>query len=332
MIKAMIAEAKVCSKFLIAHTAFGTGSWQACSWSAMTTQTSRPSLLGVFIVDLVFSLSLRRGHTVDRNFFWLRLIAPISILLYLASAPVPAQWFNYRLPGTPRTKNGKPNLSAPAPRTRDGKPDLSGVWRPIVSPKARNSTFTLFNLAWYMPAGGEIPMLPWAAELHKQRLERMGVDLPSTRCLPHGITLQMMVPQPIKIVQNPGLTIVLYEEKNNFRQIFTDGRPLPANPDPAWFGYSVGKWSGTTFIAETVGFNDQTWLDLEGHPHTEAMRLVERFQRRNFGHMELQVTIDDPKTYSKPLSLTFPLELLPDTDLIEAVCEAEKDLAHMVGK
>ena len=137
---------------------------------------------------------------------------------------------------------------------------------------------------------------------------------------------------PIKIVQSPRLTLLLYEQFTNFRQIFTDGRALPADANPAWFGYSVGKWEGDTFVAETRGFNDQSWLDDTGHPHSEALHTVERFRRRNVGHMDVEVTIDDPQLYTRPWSATFQFELIPDSDLIEKFCDNEKDQVHMVGK
>jgi hypothetical protein len=132
-----------------------------------------------------------------------------------------------------------------------------------------------------------------------------------------------------KFIETPGVTLLLYEEFNHDRQIFTDGRPFPADPQPAWFGYSVGTWEGDTFVVETKGFNDQTWLDDSGHPHTEAMRTTERFRRKDFGHMDLIVTIDDPKAYTKPWSVSIPLQLLPDTELAEDVCDNERDSLHI---
>jgi len=133
-------------------------------------------------------------------------------------------------------------------------------------------------------------------------------------------------------VQNPGVTYLLYEEFNHFRQVFTDGRPLPADMQPAWFGYSIGKWEGDTFVVETAGYNDQTWLDDAGHPHTDQLRTIERFRRPDFGRMELQVTIDDPKAYTKPWTVTIQLRFMPDTEMIEDMCDNEKDAAHAVGK
>jgi len=138
---------------------------------------------------------------------------------------------------------------------------------------------------------------------------------------------------PFKIIQTPGETILLEEEFNQYRQIFTDGRAAPVDPNPAWFGYSIGRWEGDTFVVETTGFGDQSWLDNGGHPHTDALHLTERFRRRNFGSLELDVTVDDPKAYTKPWkSATVHFELLPDTELIEHLCENEKDAPHLLGK
>ena len=251
------------------------------------------------------------------------MIAAIAILFVMA-ALAPAQWVNLPLPGTPRLPNGKPDLAATVPRTPAGKPDLSGIW-------TTETGKYLENLAG---EGVEVPIQPWAAALYKERLDTLGRDKPQVRCLPHGVPDDMLVPgYPFKIVQTPGVTIVLGEEFNQYRQIFTDGRSLPVDPNPAWFGYSVGKWEGETFVVETTGFNDQSWLDNGGHPHTDALHLTERFRRGNFGSLELEVTVDDRKAYTKPWkSATVHFKLLPDTELIENLCENEKDAAHLVGK
>jgi hypothetical protein len=250
-------------------------------------------------------------------------LAAIAILFVMAG-PVPAQWVKLPLPGTPRTPDGKPDLTAAVRRTPDGKPDLSGIW-------TADSGKYLNNLAG---AGVEVPIQPWAAALYKERLDTLGRDKPQVRCLPHGVPDAMLVPgYPFKIIQTPGIMIVLGEEFNQYRQIFTDGRTLPVDPNPAWFGYSVGKWEGDTFVVETTGFNDQSWLDNGGHPHTDALHLTERFRRRNFGSLELEVTVDDRKAYTKPWkSVTVHFDLLPDTELIENLCENEKDAPHLVGK
>ena len=244
--------------------------------------------------------------------------------LFLTCGLASAQWMSLPLPGTPRTADGKPNLTAPTPKTSDGKPDLSGIWR------TADGRF-LGNLA-ASEAGGA-PFQPWAAALYKERQDNLAKDRPTGHCLPHGVPDAMMVRNgPFKIVQNPGVVFVLFEEFNHYRQVFTDGRDFPKTMTPTWFGYSIGKWDGDTFVADTTGFNDQSWLDDPGHPHTEAMRVTEKFTRRDFGHLDIQITIDDPKAYTRPWTVTARFELMPDSELIENICENEKDTPHLVGK
>src|SRR5579872_1822256 len=244
----------------------------------------------------------------------------ILVLLFL-TIPAVAQWVDYPTPGIPRTREGKPNLSAPAPRGRDGKPDLSGIWT-VTSGKY------LENLG---ADGVAIPMVPWAAKLYAERQENNGRDRPSGRCLPHSVTDFDALFQPRKLIQTPGLVVLLFESYHSFRQIFTDGRPLPARRDPAWFGYSVGKWDGDRLVVDTSGLSEDTWLDDGGHPHSDALHVTERFHRRDFGHMDVQITIDDPKAYTKPWTVTIPWEYLPDTELLDWVCQNNKDPEHMVG-
>jgi hypothetical protein len=233
------------------------------------------------------------------------------------------QWISLTLPNTPRTPDGKPNLSAPAPRTAAGEPDLSGIWRVATGRYLQNFAADL----------GEAPFRPEAAALYRVRADSLGKGRPSEQCIPHSIPDGMLVRNsPFKIVQIPGELVVLYEEFNHYRQIFTDGRGFPPETSPSWYGYSIGKWEGDTFVAETIGFNDKSWLDDPGHPHSEEMRVTERFQRPDFGHLKIQITIDDPKAYTKPWSAEVPFDLLADTELIESICENEKDHAHIVGK
>jgi hypothetical protein len=244
------------------------------------------------------------------------------VLLLATFVPVSAQWINYPSPGIPRTADGKPNLSAPAPKTADGKPDLSGIW------STPNGKY-LNNLAADLT---QVPFQPWAEALFHQRQENQGKGKPSERCLPHGITDFDALPWPRKIFQGPATIVMLYEAYNHYRQIFTDGRPLPKDPQPTWFGYSVGKWDRDTLVVDTIGFNEETWLDDGGHPHTGALHVTERYHRRDFGHMDLQITVDDPKAYTRPWTASMKLDLMPDTELIEFICENERDLPHMVGK
>lgn len=258
------------------------------------------------------------------------------------------QWLNYPTPGTPRTKDGKPNLTAPAPRAA-GKPDLSGLWQPepaqpgenhglfeslgaFVVPGDDPTTFSKYFfsvLADFKPA--ESPLRAAAAELVRKRGEALGRDNPTSHCLPMGLPGLHLIPSPYKIVQTPSLVMFLYETVNNtFRQVYTDGRKLPADFQPAWMGYSVGKWEGDTLVIESAGFNDKVWLDGFGTPSSETLHLQERFRRLDFGHMELQVTIDDPKTFTKPFSFKLNQRLVPDSDVLETVCaENERDVPHL---
>ncbi len=235
------------------------------------------------------------------------------------------QWQGYPTPGIPRTADGKPNLTAPAPKTADGKPDLSGIW---MVPRIK------VDVALSLKAGDTIPFQPWAKQIFEERVANNGKEDPGARCLPTGITVRATLATPLKIVQTPGLTLVLYESRTQFRQIFTDGRPLPKVVDwPAWQGFSVGRWEGDTFVVETGGTNGRFWLDQVGHPATDKFHLIERFKRRDFGHLDLEMTVDDPGAYTKPWTIYVNLLLQPDTELLEFICEEnERDSQRMVGK
>jgi hypothetical protein len=234
-----------------------------------------------------------------------------------------AQWLDFPSKGIPRTADGKPNLSAPIPRTPDGKPVLDGIW---VADNSRH----LVNLASDLK---ETPFQPWAEKLFNERRANMGKDDPEARCMPQGVPKVNTLPYPFKIYTTPQAVVILYEIYYLHRQIFTDGRPFPKEfESPSWMGYSIGKWEGDDFVVETAGFNDQMWMDTFGHPHTDALKVTERFRRTDFGHMEVLVTIDDPKAYTKPWSATIKQHLLPDTELLEFVCEKNLDPQHLVGK
>lgn len=270
------------------------------------------------------------------------------ILIALSAAPtfVHAQWLNYPTPGIPRTPDGKPNLSARTPRAADGKPDLSGLWQTEPGPPeiieryipgstngsgdAMPSQYFLNILSDFKPE--ESPLRPDGAALLQQHGPTYSAS-PLWHCLPEGMPLVEMSPAPYKIVQTPGMTAMLYERDTTFRQVYTDGRKLPVDPQPTWLGYSVGKWEGDSLVVDSVGFNDRSWLDARGHTHSDAMHLTERFHRLDFGHMEVQVTIDDPKTYTRPFTIKLNQRLQPDTDLLEDFCaENEKDLKHYERK
>ena len=247
--------------------------------------------------------------------------AQAILISILCVAPISAQWFNYPTPGMPRTANGKPNLAAPAPKAADGHPDLSGVWSPDSRPLQ------------VIAPDASIPFQPWSAKLTQERADgARGKDDPASYCVP-GMPKLIVLPYPYKIVQVPGMMLMLYEGFTTYRQVFTDGRALPKDPQPAWLGYSVGKWDGETFVVDTIGVNERTWLDNAGRPHSDAMHLTERYHRRDFGHLDVQLTIDDPKTYTKPWTVSESAVLLPDTDLLEYACsENNLDVPHLVGK
>jgi hypothetical protein len=261
-----------------------------------------------------------------------RLFGGLAACLVLLVGSASAQWITIKLPRTPRTADGKPNVGGPVPRTADGRPDLSGIWRRVDPPKHTNDTDN-FDLLDWMPPGASIRMTPTAAALYQQRRDvLLGAGRPSQRCLPHSVPDAMLPPVVFKIVQNQDLTLILFEEFNHYRQIFTDGRSLPVDPQPAWFGYSVGRWEGARFVVTTSGFNDRSWLDDTGHPHGEMLKTTERFRRIDFGHMEMQVTVEDPETYLEPFTVPMSFNLQPDTELIEDICENERDSAEIPGK
>ncbi len=260
-----------------------------------------------------------------------------------------AQWPDYRAPGAPKTAEGKPDLSGPAPRTADGHPDLSGVWQyqrppgapPSAPPASQTAagpndiiplsvrTSQFWNLGASFKDG--LPFQPWAAELHRQRVATNSRDNPDAHCLPLGVMQLHTHGQPRKMIQTPDVIVILYEANAGIRQIFTDGRTLPKDPEPWWFGYSVGHWEGDTLAVESANFKDLGWLDVEGSPLTETGKIIERFRRPDFGHLEIEVTIDDPKAYTKPFDAVVYSRLMPTSQLSEFVC-IDKDAGHYVGK
>jgi len=239
----------------------------------------------------------------------------VAAILAIATVPTAAQWLNLPTPGIPRTSDGKPNLSAPAPKTADGKPDLSGLW---------TRTTTAGGITQLKPSD----IKPWALKVSKEREETLGRDHPEVHCLPTGPRPPV---GPAKIVQTPALIVILYEDLT-YRQIFLEGRELPKEPNPAWMGYSVGRWEGDTLVVESIGYNDGTWLQ-QGYPHTENLRITERFHRGDFGHLTVDTSYSDPGAYEKPWTAKNEFQYMPDTELLEYVCaENEKDSIHLVGK
>jgi hypothetical protein len=240
--------------------------------------------------------------------------------------PLAAQWAQYRTPGIPRTADGKPNLTAPLPRTADGKPDLTGLWEIVSSDQA------VGNVALAKPGDLQpADIQPWVQALVKQRAENFGRDNPHYQCLPDGPNYSTTGGTK-RILQTPAMIVILQEDLT-YRQIHMDGRALETDPNPSWMGYSVGHWDGDTLVVESNGYNDRTWL-LSGYPHTEGLRMTERFRRTDFGHLEISVTFQDPKAFNKAWTLPLHAQFAADTELMESVCNEFPDNGqeHWIGK
>jgi hypothetical protein len=259
----------------------------------------------------------------------MRFLVP-ALLALLSATSASAQWFNIQQKGVPRNADGKVNMTAPVPKQADGHPDLSGLWLgDNWQPAGRRPN----------PPGPRFTppkLLPAAQKEFDNRVETHLKDDPKVRCMPNGVPHAATEPYPFEIIHTPAKTIILYEMYSTRRQIFTDGRELPKSATeftPTWMGYSTGKWEGDEFVVNTLGFNKKVWaIDMAGHPSSDEMRVEERFKRIDFGHMDIKVTIDDPKTYEDKWIQTFRYTLLPDTDLLEFECEVNTSAAHMVGK
>jgi hypothetical protein len=284
-------------------------------------------------------------------------LVTVALVIFLSSARLSAQWVKYPTAGVPRKADGKVDMSAATPRMADGKPDFSGIWmtgepnmpRPgtlsspkePASPKQPQSANDLpgdqsnirasrqmANLGVDLPGG--LPYQPWLVPIVKQRTDNLAIDDPHIRCLPDNFLRAYGLPHLLKFIHTPGLLVVLNEMNAGYRQVFTDGRPLPEDPNPSWQGYSSAKWSGDTLVIDTIGFRDDTWIDWNGSVLTEAARVREQMRRPDFGHLEIQVTVDDPKAYTKPWTVTLKQRIVVDTDLIDEIClENEQSLKHL---
>jgi len=239
-------------------------------------------------------------------------------LLMLIPMSLQAQWKPAPTSDLPHLPDGRPDLDRPSPRGADGKPDLSGVWNIRAVDSERYRLFLASDFS-------DIPLLPAARQLYDKRLAADGAGRPAERCLPHGLPVDMLLrDSPIRIIHTPALVVILLEQMNHFRQIPTAGRELVADAQPTWFGYSTGKWEDDEFVVDTIGFNDETWLDNRGLPHSDALRLTERFKRVTVGRMDVTFTVQDPKAFTRPWSVSVRFELLPDADLLENICENNK--------
>ena len=255
------------------------------------------------------------------------LAAGVATLLVATSTPLllAQHWTKVPLTGVPLTPDGKPDMFAPVPRTPDGKPDLSGKW------SSKDNTFAR-NLATGLKEE-DIPLQPWAKALFDKRKDGShSREDPDANCLPQGVPKIGALAYPWRLIQTPGSIVIIYEAFTLWRQIFMDGRELIADPNPTWMGYSTAKWDGDTLVVDTRGFNGRLWLDQLGRPSTEALHVIERFHRRDFGHLDIHVTIDDPGAYTRPWSVKQEVALRHDTELMEFICnENNRDLEHLPG-
>jgi hypothetical protein len=257
----------------------------------------------------------------------------------LIATPLCAQWLTYPTAGVPQNADGSPNLTAPTPKAADGKPDLSGLWANRC-PSGGKTIFCAPEVAVPQVFGdigrgvkGGLPYQPWAKDLVATRRAQNGKDDPTSHCLPGGVAKLHTAALLRKIVQVPGLILFLTERNASYRQVFTDGRPLPQDPNPSWNGNSTGHWEGDTLVVETNGFLDGQWLDRSGSPLTDAAKMTERIRRPNYGTLEIELTVDDPKAYTKPWTIQVTQALMLDTELLDYIClENEKDAGHLVGK
>ena len=249
------------------------------------------------------------------RYFLQTALTQAAIVLTAYLTPLPAQWLNHPTPGIPRTVDGKPNLAAPAPRASDGKPDLTGLWSGFIG-------------------AADVKLddaQPWARALVQQRDDNFGKDNPRYLCLPEGPTAVTGAGVMRRILQTPAIIAILHDDLT-YRQIFMDGRALETDPSPSWMGYSVGRWDGETLVADSVGFNDRTWLS-RGYPHTEALRMTERYRRVDFGHLQIEATLQDPAAYSRPWTFHATAQLAVDTEMSDTRCDpADSRREHWTGK
>jgi len=265
-------------------------------------------------------------------------VALVVLGTLFTSTHLAAQWVRYPTAGAPRKADGNVDMSATAPRLANGKPDFSGIWtsdevdprRPGVPPNPRDATTSrrMVNLGVELPGG--LPYQPWLVPLVKERTNNLAKDDPHIRCLPDNFLRAYGMPHLLKFVHTPSLLLVLNEWNAGYRQVFTDGRPLPEDPNPSWQGYSSARWSGDTLVIDTIGFRDDTWIDWNGSVLTQAAKVREQFRRPDMGHLEIQVTVDDPKAYTKPWTVMIKERLIADAELIDEIClEGERSLQHM---
>ena len=270
---------------------------------------------------------------------WRVTVALVVVAVPFASQALTAQWLNYPTPGVPRRADGKVDMRAPAPRMADGKPDLSGLWMTAEPNRGTRATAPASDEAGEQTdiAGsrqmrdigvdlpGGLPYQPWLVPIVKERTANEAIDDPHIRCLPDNFLRAYGLPHLLKFVHSPRLLVVLNEMNAGYRQVFTDGRPLPKDPNPSWQGYSSATWSGDTLVIDTIGLRDDTWIDWNGSVLTESAKVREEIRRPDFGHLEIKVTVDDPKAYTRPWTVTLKQRIVVDAELIDEIClENEK--------
>jgi len=276
----------------------------------------------------------------------------IAGLIGTASGSPGAQWFTYPSPGAPRTADGKVALGAPTPRLANGKPDLSGVWmtgdplcvirgvasvsdllkmnpRSLKCPPS-TATFSRQSINIGIDMAGGLPYQPWLATLVDERTAKQSVDDPHIRCLPDFFVRAYGLPHFLKFSHTPDLLLMLNEYNGTYRQVFTDGRPLPTDPNPSWQGYSIGTWEGDTLVIDSAGFRDDLWLDWAGSMVTGAGKIRERITRTHFGQLEIEIAVDDPKAYTRPWSVTFRQQFAADTELIDEICAENETFSQKI--
>ena len=261
-------------------------------------------------------------------------VAVVLGTLWNSASILNAQWADYPTPGIPRLENGRPNLEAPTPRTTDGKPNLSGIWqvaRLLPCDDVRRMCSDLPISQQFGNIGADLAGgLPYQQSARNKMSAKGPADDPYTQCHTPGGPRMLLLPYMKKFVQTPELLLLLNEYNTSFRQVFLDERPLPDDPTPTWNGYSTGRWEGDMLVVNSIGYRDDQWLDAAGSPLTNAAKVTERFRRLDFGHMQVQITVDDPKSYTSPWTATVDLAAVVDTEILDANCwENEKDVEHL---
>jgi len=264
--------------------------------------------------------------------------AALALAALLASVPAAAQWVGYPTAGVPRKADGKVDMTAPAPRLTNGKPDFSGIW---ISDRTEPGQETISDTS-SLPSGrhmanmgvdfeGGLPYQPWQLPIVKKRTENLAIDDPHIRCLPDFFLRAYGLPHMLKFVHTPDLLVMLNEMNAGYRQVFTDARALPEEPTPSWQGYSSAKWDGDTLVVDTIGVRDDTWIDWNGSVVTESAKIREEIRRLDFGHLEIKATVDDPKAYTKPWTVTLRQRLVVDAELIDEVCLENEQFVKRMG-